>query len=340
MVKKRSENRFSRRLALSSLCLFLVGLAFLFSACSPGVVPGTKDDEKTADRELNQEMAELMEIYSRAAVSGDPEAVDDLEQWLEEFDSRYSGGLSRDFSAVRAARQDRLSGGDGGIDPHTDLPFDTDGAVYLSGGSEGMVSTVIDWVAPTVTEGAYFHGAVLDQDKFDPTNYEALCLQTAIVKGAGYETPQNWMYEKANVTVMEPQGSMDLAGLGAAQDSMHQYCRPENTDMQYGFFENYVDVSSLVDKADNYYWYCTKVVWRVYDALGYDIDSNAAEVDWTTSGLYDVVNTYYKARYWYNWGKAAQKTQEYIQNARDTMVLAEEILFSPHLNQVYEDING
>ncbi len=317
----------------------LVGLVSLFFfSCSPGVAPGR--DEAETDRKLDREVAELMEIYAQAAASGAPEAVEELDEWLADFDSRYSGGLRGEYAAVRAAREERLSGGGDEIEPHLDLPFDTDGAVYLSGGSGGMVSTVIDWVAPAVTEGGYFHGAVLDADKFDPTNYESLCLQTAIVKGAGYETPQNWMYEKANVSVLEPEAGVDLSGLGSAQEAMHAYCREDNTDMQYGFFENYADVSAMVEKDDNYYWYCTKVAWRIYDQMGYDIDSNAGEIDWTTSGLYDVINTYYKARYWYNWSKARRKSQEYMEEARDTMVLAEEILFSPYMKQVYEDING
>ena len=43
----------------------------------------------------------------------------------------------------------------------------------------------------------------------------------------------------------------------------------------YGFFKNYVDIFNVVTKDDTYWWYCTKVVWAVYQRYGIDIASGA-----------------------------------------------------------------
>ncbi|MCX8058490.1 MAG: hypothetical protein N3A58_03645 [Spirochaetes bacterium] len=287
--------------------------------------------------ELNKEISKLFEIYEKAVVYNDPTSLNDLENYLNEFDSKYNSNLSSDFRKLKTENLNRFSGNNNNYPLLTDLPFDIDGAIYLSGGSSDPVSTVIAYIAPLSTPGKYYHGGALDLNKFDPSNLQVPCIQTAVAKGAGYETAYDWM-SKVNVTVLKLKNNVNQTSLNNAQNAMHYYCKPENTNMQYGFFKSYVNVAQIVTKDDNYYWYCTKVVWRLYNILGIDLDSNSSLIDWTKSGLYNAVKTYYFTVYFYDKAKAQQKLNEYINYAKYNIVLAEEIYLSPLVQKIYEKI--
>jgi len=110
--------------------------------------------------------------------------------------------------------------------------------------------------------------------------------------------------------------------------------------MEYGFFKNYVNIFNVVTKADNYTWYCTKVVWRMWNDYGIDIDSNSDEIDYTNSGLYSLIKAYYTARYPFSSSKRSAAISAYIESTRKTIVLAEEIMCSPYLTKVYELIQN
>lgn len=259
------------------------------------------------------------------------------------YDAKYGTTLSKDFAAELASVGPgaRLAKGDSGSGAilQPGMPFNVDGAVYLSGGGDSTVSKVIAWVSPKTFDGGYFHGAVLDLDKFDANNLEAESLETAVTKGAGYQSAADWMRE-VNACVLKPDFAVDAAKLDSAQAALDYYCRDSNTDMEYGFFKNYVNIFNVVTKDDNYTWYCTKVVWRMWKAYGKDIDSNDARIDFTNSGLYSLVKAYYTALHPFSSSKRNAAINAYIADARQKIVLAEEIMCSPYFSKVYEKINA
>jgi hypothetical protein len=318
---------------LKSIFLFFIFLFVLSCSISSGPEP----DQISADAELNSQIAKVMKVYSKAVNSNDPALVNEFQQVLQDFDAQYQSSLADEFE--KSAAINRFSDSTN-WDPLADLPINTDGAVYLSGGGDGAVSTVIKFVSPKSTAGQYYHGAALDLDKFDPTNLDAQCFETAIIKGAGYETPNQWM-RKPNVAVFKPKTSQNPQMLNLAQTHLDYYCSDANTNMQYGFFKDYIDLSSVVTKEDNYYWYCTKVIWRIYKELGIDIDSNSVSLNaWKNSGLYSLVNTYYHVVYFYNSTLANKKINEYMAKTTSTIVHAEEIYYSPELIKIYEKIRA
>ncbi|HOV45496.1 MAG TPA: hypothetical protein PLX16_00690 [Exilispira sp.] len=327
---------------MKSKSKFLVCFSFIFATlilflCFSCTFEGTTDTNDDI-KELNGELAVIFDYYSKAMTQNDPSIVKDFEEALCKFDEKYGSNLADKYHREYNEYTSRLSSGTS-YPALTDMPFNIDGTVYLSGGDSGVVSSVISFVSPKATAGKYYHGGSLDLNKFDPTNLNVPSIQTAITKGAGYETAQDWMV-KANVAVLKPAVVVNSSSLDLSQAAMDYYCDPNNTTMQYGFFANYVNIFNLVTKEDNYYWYCTKVVWRIYNKLGIDLDSNSSKIDWTTSGLYDMVVAYYYARYFYNWSLAKSKINEYMQQARKTIVLAEEIYFSPYLVKYYEQIRN
>lgn len=317
---------------------FLLAIIFIFSCSTPNLVDIS--EEQKIDNELNQEMAKLMSFYSRALTEKDQGIINEFNDYLKEFDSKYGTKFGEEFTINKNIYYSKMKLSNGSnYAPLTDLPIQKDGSVYLSGGNDGAVSLIITFVAPKATNGKYFHGASLDINKFDPTNLDSQCFHTAILKGAGYESPNEWM-RKPNVIVLNPAITLNQTSLNNAQNALDYYCSPSNKNMKYGFFKDYANIFSIVTKEDNYYWYCTKVVWRIYNLMGIDIDSNSNYIDWTTSGLYSMVKSYYYTVYFYNTSKAKQKLDEYINNAKKTIVLAEEIYFSPYFTKVYEKIRS
>lgn len=252
------------------------------------------------------------------------------------FDQKYGTNMADDSSLPLASR---ASSGKSSSDyePMKDMPFNVDGAIYLSGGTSDVVGTVIDWVSPKNFPGNYYHGAVLDLDKYDPNDEEVYCLETAVTKGAGYETAGNWR-TKVNARVMNPNFAVNKTKLDAAQKALDKYCDMDNKDVKYGFFKNNVDIFNPVTKSDTKTWYCTKVVWAVYDKYGIDIDTNSNAIDYTTSGLYSIVKNYYGVKYFYSSSKKNKAINDYINNAKNTLVLAEEIYLSPYFTKVFERI--
>ena len=283
----------------------------------------------------------MMSLYGKVIVSTDKTAIDDFKSVLKMLDEKYKSTMSDAFNAFLNAKiANGTLGGAGNYPALNDLPISHNGDIYLSGGIQDLGGAIIEWVAPAaVTAGRYYHGAALDYAKFDPTNLEAPCFQTAVFKGAGYESAYDWMH-KVNVAVLRYNDSLDQSVLDSAQAHMDYYCNPANTNMQFGFFKNYADIFSIVSKSDNYYWYCTKVVWRIYNELGIDINSNSPLIDWRTSGLYSFVKYYYQAMYLDDLAKANQKLEAYVSNARDNLVLAEGIYYSPLLTKYYEKIRN
>jgi hypothetical protein len=317
----------------------------VLAGCSPTLQEPEAQvlSDEQADAALNQKMAAFMDIYGRAITSngqqGDDTAlIAEFETLLADWDKSYNTNLLTTFETRLAAKQaaTRFSGG-GDLPLLNDLFFNKDGAIYLSGGGADAVGAILDFISPIATAGRYVHGAALDLNKFDPTNLEASCLETGGGKGACYETPLDWM-QKTNVAVFNPVPALNQSSLDAAQNAMHYYCDPANTNMAYGFFKNYMNLFSVVTKDDTYYWYCTKVVWHIYNKLGIDIDSNTAHINWTTSGIYGLISTYYKTIYFWSSSKAKTAINNYITNVRNTLVLAEEIYFSPYVTKVYEAI--
>jgi hypothetical protein len=299
-------------------------LAVVLIACLGACAPQAADGQAAYEAQVN---ADFEAVLAALGTEGAARAFAD-------FDAKYGTELSADFADQLAAP--RIGGGSS-YPELTDMPFNVDGAVYLSGGSDDLVGTVIGWVAPKSLPGGYFHGAALDLQKRDPNNEDAPCLQTAVAKGAGYETVNDWQ-GKINACVLNRTFTADAARLNAAQAAMDYYCRDSNTNQAYGFFKNYVNIFNVVTKEDTYWWYCTKVVWKVYKDYGVDIDSNSPQVDFTASGLYGLVKAYYSAIYFWSPSKAKAAINAYIADARAKIVMAEEIMLSPYLTKVYEAI--
>jgi len=319
------------------LLKFICILFFIFIFISNFSCQFSANDLSSNDfNDVNKEISKLFEIYQDAIIYKNPDSVIELENYLKDFDLKYNSDLLNQFENIKNKNLDRLSSSNN-LPLLTDLPFNIDGAIYLSGEDSGIVGTVIAFVTPLSTPGKYYHGGALDLNKFDPSNLQVPSVQTAVTKGAGYESAYDWM-SKTNVAVLKLKTNPNQNLLNQAQQSMDYYCRPENTNMQYGFFKSYVNVAEIVTKEDNYYWYCTKVVWRLYNLLGIDLDSNSSLIDWTKSGLYGAVKAYYYTIYFYNPSKAQQKLNEYIEYAKKTIVLAEEIYLSNLVQKIYEKI--
>lgn len=320
---------------LTGLVLFIAVVSFAFFSCAVTDRSVSPAEEKAIDNELNDNLAKIMDIYAKATVSESPSLVTEFEQLINEFDSNYNSNIGAEYEQKAMSAHSRLDGGS--FPPLEDLPINVDGAVYLSGGGSNAVSQIVDYISPSSTSGGYYHAAVLDIEKFDPTNLNSQCFQSAVTKGAGFETPNTWR-GNINVAVLNPVVALDKTKLNASQLAMDYYCNPNNKEMKYGFFKNKVNVFSLVPKNDNYYWYCTKVVWRVYEKLGINLDSDTSKVNWTSSGLYSFVKNYYRTKYFWSKKLADQKTNEYINNARSTIVVADEMYYSPQLRRVYERV--
>jgi hypothetical protein len=302
-------------------------VSLLFAACS---VQPTDKSLPPADIPAYEAQvdADFQAVIASVGTAGASEA-------FAAFDAKYGTELSVDFADKLA--QSRFGGGGSSYPALTDMPFNVDGAVYLSGGSDDLAGSVIGWAAPKSLPGGYFHGAILDLDKRDPNNEDTPCLETAVTKGAGYETENDWR-TKINACVLNQAFAIDRARLNASQAALDYYCRPSNIDEAYGFFKNYVDIFNVVAKDDTYWWYCTKVVWAVYHQYGIDVDSNSPQVDFTQSGLYGLVKAYYYARYFYSSSKAKSAINSYIADTRGKIVMAEEIMLSPYMTKVYEAI--
>ena len=292
-----------------------------------GIAP---DDIDAWESEVDADFAAVLEALGN---DGDLEA-------LEAFDAKYGTDMAETgarFAAARAARSGSSSSSSSSYPAMPNMPFNKDGAVYVSGGTDDLIGTVVDWVSPKTLPGSYYHAAVLDLDKYDPNNENVYCLETAISKGAGYESAYNWR-TKVNAAVLNPKYSLNKSKLDSAQAYMDYYCDMNNTNMEYGFFKNTVNIFNVVTKADTYTWYCTKVVWWVYNKYGWDIDSNSNQIDWKTSGLYTLVRDYYYVRYFYSSSKRNKAINEYLASAKQNIVLAEEIMLSPYFTKVFENI--
>ncbi len=324
-------------LALTVLAVVLVGCSKELSydvsgskidVIKSGVAPADID---AWESEVDADFAAVLESLGE---EGDLEA-------LKAFDAKYGTDMAETgarFAEARAARSgSSSSSGSSSYPAITNMPFNKDGAVYVSGGTDDLVGTVVDWVSPKTLPGSYYHAAVLDLDKYDPYNENVYCLETAISKGAGYETAYQWR-TKVNAAVLNPKYSLTKSKLDSAQAYMDYYCDMNNTNMEYGFFKNTVNIFNVVTKADTYTWYCTKVVWWVYNKYGWDIDSNSSQIDWTTSGLYTIVKDYYAVRYFYSSSKKKAAINEYMATAKSNIVLAEEIMLSPYFTKVFEKI--
>ena len=326
---------------MKKLLILMTALAVTLVGCSKEIAFENPDNKKDViasgvepadidawEAEVDADFAAVL-----AAIGTDEET-----EVLASFDAKYGTDMAVTGARFAAARAG--SSGKSGSSKYpamTGMPFNKDGAVYISGGTDDLVGTVIDWVSPKTLPGSYYHGAVLDLDKYDPNNENVYCLETAISKGAGYETANDWR-NKVNACVLNPKYSMTKSKLDSAQNYMDYYCDMNNKNMEYGFFKNTINIFNVVTKADTYTWYCTKVVWWVYNKYGWDIDSNSSLIDWTTSGLYTLVKDYYAVRYFYSSSKKKAAINDYLATAKKNIVLAEEIMLSPYFTKVYENI--
>lgn len=292
-----------------------------------------------AVNELNQlqtEMKRVFDIFGKAVVTvgreiDDTQLLSEFEGALRAFDDAYGSNVMEVYDQVKERVNQEVFTD---LPPLTDIPMTTDGAIYLSGGVSNATSIIINFLNPKTSTGAYSHGAVLDLEKYSG-NPDVSCFLTTDIDGAGYETLADWQ-SRPNVAVMEVTGGVDEAALDDAQAVIDEYCS-KTLSSSYGFFENAVDFTSPVSKEDNEWFYCTKVVWRIYDEMGIDIDSNTDTINWKNSGLYSLVEGYYRILYW-DAATANQKIDEYINEVGQTLVLAEEIYASDLLTKVYENI--
>ncbi len=327
---------------MKKLLILLAIAAVVFVGCAKDFSFDTVESKKDViDAGVAPENIEAWESEVDADFAKVMEALGTEEESyaLAYFDAKYGTEMSKTgarFAAARAGSSGKKSGSSK-YPAMTNMPFNKDGAVYISGGTDDMVGTVIDWVSPKTLPGSYYHGAVLDLDKYDPNNEDVYCLETAITKGAGYESATEWR-NKVNARVLYPNSSLNKSKLDAAQAYMDYYCNMNNKNMEYGFFKNTVDIFNVVTKEDLYTWYCTKVVWHVYNKYGIDIDSNSDQIDFTTSGLYSIVKAYYSVKYFYSSSKKNKAINDYMASAKKNIVLAEEILCSPYFHSVYERI--
>lgn len=315
-----------------------------------------------ADEELASLKTEVEGVFSflgDAINSVNPdEIVDNFRTQLEEFDAKYGSQVKDAFNDFKKEMEDKIATN---LEPLTDLPVNKDGLIFLSGGINNAGAIVMTFLNPYGSTGSYAHGAILDLDKY--VDSESQCFQTALASGATYETFSDWQ-QKVNVAVLYPDASkipsqteFDTA-LSKAQTTVDTYCNGTNTTT-YGFFKDVANVFDVVAKDlsdDDYYWYCSKIVWNVYNQLekeyetanpgvdvDFDIDSDSDTLDWSASGLYQIIKSYYYTRYW-DLTVANTKIQEYI-NGSDTevgvkkiLVLPEEIYASPLLTKEYEKI--
>jgi hypothetical protein len=316
----------------SIFAIILMASSLILAGCAPaadsmaslGSVP---TDETATQKQAQADFSWVMQAW------GTQDAV----IRAQEFDAKYGTQLAAEAQAAIPAPKSKLSGGGSSYPPLTNLPFSVNGAVYLAGGGDSLVSSVIGWAAPKNLPGAYVHGAALELNKFDPANLAAPSLQTAVTKGAGYESANDWQSD-VNVCVLNPNFAVDQAKLTAAQAQEDYYCNLPAGQQAYGFFKGYVDIFAVVPKSDTYWWYCTKVVWDMWHRYGIDLDTNDPSVDFTTSGLYGLAKAYYTAIYFWSSSKASAALASYMNDTKTKIVMAEEIMLSPYLTKVYEVI--
>jgi len=312
--------------------LLVSAIALLLASCAPAAGPSlgaVPSDEEATQKEAQADFAWVMQAWG----------TQDSIARAQEYDAKYGTALQAEAVASLPPAKPRLSGGGSGYPVLADMPFSVDGAVYLAGGGDSLVSSVIGWVAPKNLAGGYVHGASLELSKFDPANLSAPALQTAVTKGAGYESANDWRSD-VNVCVLNPNFAVDKARLNAAQAQEDYYCNLPAGQQAYGFFKGYVDIFNVVTKEDTYWWYCTKVVWDMWHRYGIDLDTNDPRVDFTSSGLYGIAKAYYSAIYFWSSSKAKAALASYISDAKTKIVMAEEIMLSPYLTKVYEVIRN
>lgn len=303
------------------ISVVLVVSFFAFFSCSPVIV-------QDREAEINADFENVMSSLG----------TDNAKEVFAAYDKKYGTSLTVDFAQeLNSINDGSKSSGTSDWPEITNMPFTVDGAVYLSGAGEDIAGKVVSWVAPKNLPGGYYHGASLDLDKFDPNNMNSECLQTAILKGAGYETPLEWR-KKVNVAIMNPNFTVNASKLNAAQTQVDYFCNLPSGSQQYGFFKGYVNIFNVVQKEDRYYWYCTKTVWEMYKNYGIDIDSNDPRCDFHNSGLYNLVKAYYTARYFYSSSKAKAEMEKYVTDSKAKIVFAEEILLSPYFTKAFEVI--
>ena len=104
-----------------------------------GVAPA---DIEAWESEVDADFAAVIEALGN---DGDLEA-------LEAFDAKYGTDMAETgarYAAARAARSgSSSSSGSSSYPAMQNMPFNKDGAVYISGGTDDLVGTVIDWVSP------------------------------------------------------------------------------------------------------------------------------------------------------------------------------------------------
>jgi hypothetical protein len=326
------------------LFVFIGLLSLLMVSCdmiqSLGIFHKVEDEINTLQTELEEIFSILGDAVDTVGEGlSDAEILTNFQEALSAFDETYGSAVSDIYNQMVEEMEGYLP-----TDlEDMDIPEDIlkDGDIFLAGGVNSKnTSIIINFVNPSSSEGAYSHGAVFDAEKYSGDS-EELCFMSATTGGAGYETMSEWRV-RPNVAIMRLQDALDAPTLNDAQAAIDVYCSdPESTS--YGFFEDAVDVTSPVEKDDNDYFYCTKVVWRVYDEAGIDLDSDSQEINWKNSGLYFLLEAYYRVLYW-DTAVANQKIDEYLYGSdgtggiRKTLVLAEEIYYSDLVETVFEEI--
>ncbi len=296
--------------------LVLVLLSVGLLSCRMGMV-GSDGSDDPAVSAADSGTAQVIDLVIAAKTGGD---YTELEDFLaaEDPDGQLREVLSRHgvFQTARAAP--RALG-----DP---LPlFDAgtygNGDVLLSKSSGTLTSDIMG----QVLNRGWGHGGILYQNL--ATGPDAGCVLSANLEGLTFETYQEWAAADA-VRVMHPPTAPggDLRGVLTAH--------PFPLTM-YAFI--HLDFTPVA-RGDDYLWYCSKVPWRVYNALGPDIEDAgfyelaSAGGRWTAlrdSLLYDVYRLYlHLSLPWWRWWRIPALADARLRLVLGELITPDELRYS------------
>ena len=252
--------------------LCLVGLVLALTVCQQPTSPA---NEAASEVDAGARTSEMINLIVESRATGD---FTELEAMLAEDDSE--GELRQIladqgvFSAATPKQVNLLP-----LPSFTPEDY-ANGDVLVSRGSGGLTSTLM---ALILSQG-YGHAGILNLD----LAASGACILSADVDyltgereaAVNYETYSDWRTSNDIITVLGYEGPGSPEGIGQAIADLYGSA-PGTIYAFLGYPGASVGAFEPIEKGDEKYWYCSKVPWRVYNAL-----PPAGTIDIEASGFY------------------------------------------------------